>query len=132
MVLDAELIEDAADDEVDQVAQAGSAVIPAGCCREYHNTGLSQAVHILDLQDYMTETENGAVLAVYQNLLMGSINHLRSFVRTYERQTGESYQPQFMSQEAYDELMSDSAARGNGGGIGMNSAPQGRGQGRSN
>ncbi len=91
--------------------------------------GAIEEIDILDLQNYLAETENGAVIAVYQNLLMGSINHLRSFVRTYERQTGEIYQPQFMSQEAYDELMASSAVRGNGG-MGMNAAPQGKGQGR--
>lgn len=94
--------------------------------------GAIEEIDILDLQNYLAETENGAVIEVYQNLLMGSINHLRAFVRTYERQTGESYQPQFMSQESYDELMAGSADRGNGGGIGMNAAPQGRGQGKSN
>ncbi len=91
--------------------------------------GAIEEIDILDLQNYLAETENGAAIAVYQNLLMGSINHLRSFVRTYERQTGEIYQPQFMSQEAYDELMASSAVRGNGG-MGMNAAPQGRGQGK--
>ena len=94
--------------------------------------GAIEEIDILDLQHYLAETENGAVREVYQNLLMGSINHLRAFVRTYERQTGESYQPQFMSQEAYDELMATTAVRGNGGGMGMNAAPQGRDQGRLN
>ena len=94
--------------------------------------GAIEEIDILDLQSYMAETENGAAIAVYQNLLMGSINHLRAFVRTYERQTGESYQPQFMSQDAYDEIMSSNADRGNDGGIGMNAAPQGRGPGKSN
>ena len=93
--------------------------------------GAIEEIDILDLQNYLAETENGAAIEVYQNLLMGSINHLRSFVRTYERQTGEIYQPQFMSQEAYDELMSSNADRGNGGGMGMNAAPQGRGQGKN-
>jgi len=94
--------------------------------------GAIEEIDILDLQNYLAETENGALTEVYKNLLNGSINHLRAFVRTYERQTGESYQPQFMSQEAYDELMTSTAVRGNGGGMGMNAAPQGRGQGRSN
>lgn len=94
--------------------------------------GAIEEIDILDLQDYLAGTENGAVIEVYQNLLKGSINHLQSYVRTYERQTGETYQPQFMSQEAYDELMSSSASVGNGGGMGMNAAPQGKGQGRSN
>ena len=93
--------------------------------------GAIEEIDIIDLQNYLAETENGAVIKVYQNLLMGSINHLRSFVRTYARQIGESYQPQFMSQEAYDELMSSNADRGNGGGMGMNAAPQGRGQGKN-
>jgi len=94
--------------------------------------GAIEEIDILDLQNYLAETENGALVEVYKNLLNGSINHLRSFVRTFERQTGENYQPQFMSQEAYDELMESSADRGNGGGMGMNASPQGRGQGRSN
>jgi hypothetical protein len=93
--------------------------------------GAIEEIDILDLQDYMEVTENEAVIEVYNNLLNGSINHLRSFVRTYERQTGESYQPQFMSQEAYDELMASSTSLGNGGGMGMNSSSQGMGQGRN-
>lgn len=92
--------------------------------------GAIEEIDILDLQDFMSETEDSALIEVYQNLLRGSINHLRSFVRTYERQTGESYQLQFISQEAYDELMASSAVRGNGG-MGMNAAPQGRGQGKN-
>jgi hypothetical protein len=94
--------------------------------------GAIEEIDILDLQNYLTVTENGAVIEVYQNLLMGSVNHLKSFVRTYERQTGESYQPQFMSQEVFDELISSSAARGNGGGMGLSGASQGRGQGKTN
>jgi len=92
--------------------------------------GAIEEIDILDLEKYLAETNNSAVIAVYQNLLMGSVNHLQAFVRSYERQTGESYQPQFLSQEAYDELMSSSMENGAGGGIGMNAAPQGRGQGR--
>jgi len=91
--------------------------------------GAIEEIDILDLQAYMLETKDSALIDVYQNLLKGSINHLKSFVRTYERQTGESYQPQFMSQDAYDELMSNNVDRGNGSGMGMNGAPQGRGQG---
>jgi len=94
--------------------------------------GAIEEIDILDLQDYLAGTENDALKEVYQNLLKGSINHLRAFVRSYERQTGDSYQPQFMSQEAYDELMSSNAGRGIGGGMGMNGSSEGRGQSRSN
>ena len=93
--------------------------------------GAIEEIDILDLQDYLAGTENDALIVVYQNLLSGSINHLKSFVRIYERQTGESYQPQFLTQEAYDELRSSSAARGNSAGTGMNAAPQGRGKGKN-
>jgi len=94
--------------------------------------GAIEEIDILDLQDYLAGTENDALIVVYQNLLKGSINHLKAFVRTYERQTGETYQPQFLPQDAYDDLMSSSSSRGNGGGMGINAAPpQGRGQGKN-
>ena len=63
-----------------------------------------EEIDILDLQMYLAETDNGSIREVYQNLLKGSINHLNSFVRTYERQTGNEYQPQFLSEEAFQEL----------------------------
>ena len=90
--------------------------------------GAIEEIDILDLKTYLAETDNSAVTAVYQNLLMGSVNHLQAFVRSFERQTGESYQLQFLSQEAYDELMASSMERGVGGGRGMNAGSQGRGQ----
>ncbi len=93
--------------------------------------GAIEEIDIMDLQDYLEGTENDAVRSVYQNLLQGSINHLRSFVRTYERQTGELYQPQFLSQEAFDGLMASAADRGNGNGMGLNAAPQGNGRGKN-
>lgn len=68
--------------------------------------GAIEEIDILDLQKYLAQTSNSAVIEVYENLLKGSINHLRSFVRTYERQTGEIYQPQFLSQEEYQEILS--------------------------
>jgi hypothetical protein len=34
---------------------------------------------------------------VYENLTKGSRNHLRSFVSTLERQSGEVYEPQYLS-----------------------------------
>ena len=92
--------------------------------------GAIEEIDILDLQAYLAVTENGALIEVYNNLLKGSINHLRSFVRTYERQTGESYQPQFMSQEAYDELMASSAALSNGWWYGYEFVIPGQGTGK--
>jgi hypothetical protein len=86
-----------------------------------------EEIDILDLQDYLQETDNDAVKEVYQNLLKGSINHLQSFVSNYERQTGEDYQPQYLSEGVFQELLANASVRGGGGGRGMTDQPRGRG-----
>lgn len=83
-----------------------------------------EEIDILDLQMYLAETDDASIREVYQNLLKGSINHLNSFVRTYERQTGEEYQPQFLTDEAFQELLS-AAFQGNGGGQGRSDQTRG-------
>lgn len=92
--------------------------------------GAIEEIDILDLQNYLAQTSNSAVIEVYENLLRGSINHLQAFVRTYERQTGEIFQPQFLSQEEYQELLSLSTASNSAESRGMNAAPNGKGQAR--
>jgi len=79
-----------------------------------------EEIDILDLEKYLAQTDSDDIIQVYENLLAGSRNHLRSFVTTLERQTGEIFQPQYLSQEAYDEIISGSfeTGRGNGGGYG--------------
>jgi hypothetical protein len=66
---------------------------------------------ILDLEEAMARTELPSILMVYGNLLKGSHNHLRAFVRVYESQTGEVYVPRWLSQEAYDEILSSDQVR---------------------
>jgi len=90
--------------------------------------GAIEEIDILDLQKYLNETSNSAVIEVYENLLRGSINHLNSFVRNYERQTGETYQPQFLSQEEYQELISLGSGSNSAGISGANSSPKGMGR----
>jgi hypothetical protein len=87
-----------------------------------------EEIDILDLQEYLAETDNGAVREVYQNLLKGSINHLQSFVSSYERQSGEDYQPQYLSEAAFQDLLANTPVRGGGGGRGMDHQPRGGGQ----
>ena len=88
-----------------------------------------EEIDILDLQEYLAETDNYSVIEVYQNLLNGSINHLNSFVRTYERQTGEEYQPQYLTEQAFQELLTAGSQGGGGGGQGSRSEqPRGRGK----
>jgi hypothetical protein len=92
-----------------------------------------EEVDILDLQGSLAKTANADIIPVYQNLLTGSENHLRAFASSLERQTGETYQPQYLSQEAYAAIVSGPAGNGNGnggqGGSGQGQGGNGGGQG---
>lgn len=72
-----------------------------------------EEIDILDLQERLAETDKTDIQLVYANLLRGSGNHLRAFVRNLERQTGETVQPQYMDQATYDELLASNNGRGN-------------------
>lgn len=72
-----------------------------------------EEVDIKDLADLMAETENENILLVYSNLLRGSRNHLRAFVRvlgTY----GIVYQPTVLSEDDFNEIINSDTERGNG------------------
>ncbi len=84
-----------------------------------------EEIDILDIQKFLAKTEDVHVGEVYQNLLNGSINHLNSFVRTYERLTDEEYQPQYLSEAAFQEMLTASAQ---GSGQGKRGVYQPRGQ----
>lgn len=70
-----------------------------------------EEIDILDLEQRIAETDHADIQLVYARLLAGSANHLRAFTSTLERQTGESYTPQYMEQAEYDAII---AAGGNG------------------
>jgi len=74
-----------------------------------------EEIDILDLQEGLSETDDPNIIMVYNNLLNGSYNHLRSFVSQIKRQTGESYQPQYMPLDSYNTIISASSDRRNGG-----------------
>lgn len=124
------------DQLVDQGQQSLAGALEVG--------GAIEEIDILDLQERMAATDNEAILRVYGNLLAGSENHLRAFASTLERQTGEQYQPAYLSQEAFLAIINEPAGRGNGNGgrnganaAGRDGAPgngrgrAGRGRGRS-
>ena len=76
-----------------------------------------EEIDILDLQEYLEIIEEQAIHQGYENLIKGSENHLRAFTSTLEKQTGEMYQPQYMTEDAYNEIISGSVGRkgqGNG------------------
>lgn len=59
-----------------------------------------------DLAIAISETDEYPLQRSYSNLLAGSCNHLRAFVGHIMAQ-GETYQPEFISQQVYDECIGD-------------------------
>lgn len=70
-------------------------------------------IYILDLKEYMAETDNEDITLVYENLMKESRNHLRAFVSTLEKQ-GFEYAPQYLSQDEYEDIISSPVERGKG------------------
>lgn len=71
-----------------------------------------EEIDILDLKSSLEFTQNEEIQRVYGNLLRGSENHLRAFTSNLERQTGEDYQPQYMSQADYNTIIESNSNRG--------------------
>jgi hypothetical protein len=86
-----------------------------------------EEIDILDLAERVAQTDAVDIQRVYESLMIGSRNHLRSFVATLEQQTGETYEPQYLDQEAYDDIISASMESG---GQGQGSGRSGNGKGR--
>jgi hypothetical protein len=81
--------------------------------------GAIEEIDILDLREQAKSVTHADIQAVYQNLENGSENHLRAFSGSLERQTGETYQPQYMSTEDYQSIASDTNGNsGDGHGVG--------------
>lgn len=64
-----------------------------------------EEIDILDLQERLGQTDEAEIRQVYTNLMNASGNHLRAFVRQIERQSGATYEPQYLSEEAYAEIV---------------------------
>ncbi len=71
-----------------------------------------EEIDILDLQERLSQTDNADIQQVFNNLLKGSGNHLRSFSSTLSTQTGETYQPQYLSADAYQAILGTAPGRG--------------------
>jgi hypothetical protein len=70
-----------------------------------------EEVDILDLEQRIAQTDNLDIVRVYENLMQGSGNHLRAFVATLATRTDQTYQPQYLSQEAYRAILTDTTGR---------------------
>lgn len=95
-----------------------------------------EEIDILDLQERTSDATPADVAQVYQQLLQGSYNHLRSFVGQWEAQTGATYQPQYLDDQAYQTILADvngNRNSGNGGNGGSgNGGNGGNGGGHGN
>lgn len=92
-----------------------------------------EEIDILDLQERLAQTDNADIQQVYNNLMMGSYNHLNAFVHALQAQTGEAYQPQYLSAEAYAAIVNAQVGNNNQRGQGAGNGGQGgQGQGQGN
>lgn len=60
---------------------------------------------IFDLQQRIAQTDKADIILLYENLMKGSRNHLRSFVSTMQTQVGQAYSPQYITQAEYDAVV---------------------------
>lgn len=70
-----------------------------------------EEIDILDLEKRIVQTDKEDIKLVYNNLMRGSRNHLRSFVRNMNNQ-GQTYIPQYLSQAVYDQIISSANEKG--------------------
>ena len=60
---------------------------------------------IFAMNSMMAVTDNDDIMAVYQNMMVSSQNHMRTFVGMMEGQ-GMSYNPQYISHDEMEQIMS--------------------------
>ena len=73
-----------------------------------------EEIDILDLQERLAQTDQADIELVYENLMKGSRNHLRAFASTLTRQTGETYQPQYLDPASYESIVNSARETGAG------------------
>ncbi len=83
--------------------------------------GAIEEIDILDLEERIAQTDKNDIILVYENLLKGSRNHLRSFVSTLQTKAGETYLPQYLTLDAYQSIINSPIESG---------APNGKGPGK--
>ena len=70
-----------------------------------------EEVDIVDLEIRMARTDNQDIQLIYENLMKGSRNHLRSFVSNLEAQN-VTYVPTHLSQEEFDAIINSPMEKG--------------------
>lgn len=70
-----------------------------------------EELDIRDITEQQAAIDNADILMVYGELLRGSRNHLRAFMKTLAAQ-GASYTPQYLSQAAFDAIVTSPTETG--------------------
>lgn len=111
----------------DPVGSNGNGIFKDAALQNLYNTLITQGntsliealkvgatieeVDIVDLQKHVKETNNQDITFVYDNLMRGSRNHLRAFVKNLKSR-GVTYVPQYLSVTEYEQIISGSMERG--------------------
>jgi len=74
---------------------------------------LIEETDIIDLQEAIDNTNKLDIIATYENLMKGSRNHLRAFVKTLANY-GVTYEPQLLSKEEYEAIIGSAMETGSG------------------
>jgi hypothetical protein len=78
---------------------------------------LIEDLDIADLQKQIAQTDNDDIKLVYENLMRGSRNHLRSFVSQLTNQ-GVTYEPKYITKSEFDTIIASAQETGSSGGNG--------------
>jgi hypothetical protein len=71
-----------------------------------------EEIDILDLEERLAQTDKADIQRVFNSLKRGSYNHLNAFARVLSMRTGETYQPQHLSADAYAAIVTGQAGNG--------------------
>ncbi len=71
--------------------------------------GVLEEIDIIDFYEELTKPGSSDKKFVYRNLLVGSEQHLRTFVISYEAYTHDAYKPQYLNAIDFDNIMDESA-----------------------
>ena len=69
-----------------------------------------EEVDMLDLQTAIEKADNDHIRRMYENLLSGSRNHLRTYIKQIEEQ-GDVYEALFLNQTEIDAVMQRQSSR---------------------
>lgn len=76
-----------------------------------------EEIDILDLEKYLDVVDSEDITFVYNNLMRGSRNHLRAFVKNLNMQN-VSYEAQYLDDEQFQTIVTSEVERGTGRGRG--------------